>query len=213
MKELESLKISPEVKNILFNSNDKDLGILIDMFYLVANLFVYSHFLRIIINGGSFDIKNYAQYFICESCIKNLAIGLGVLFDREENSGKETGCRFLNSTFDEADKNNIFNENSSIKFILFQNKKGEVYEVYTKKLEIFRNKRYAHLDSDFHKLFDDSKVVKDDFDKIAELCGTIQSLCESIFNFNSNQRIVCDGLKNSRELLELYNSAGNISYE
>jgi hypothetical protein len=192
----------------LFN-NKMQLNIFKDMYYLSANLYVYSHFTSLVMEDDNLNIKNYAQYFICKNSIKNLTLGLGVLFTKKEKSGKKTGYNFLNSIFDKV------KETAEIKseIELFNGLKKNVYKIYSEKLKIFRNKRYAHLDSDFHILSSELKQIEEqDLCEIRKLCGLIQYICEYILNINSSQKTVFNTLGNSGQLLELYNKAENISY-
>ncbi|MBK2110280.1 hypothetical protein [Francisella tularensis] len=212
------------VKEKLF-SNEKDtFDTFKDLYFLSHNLSIYTHFIYVRMTSSNRIINNYSQFFIYESCMRHLTIGLGMLFTKKDSSKKATGCAFLSGIFKLVENIDnmgcqIFSQQLSY-FINYKEsfdiQKESVKELYNKKLKIYRDKRYAHLDSDFRDQTLE-KVTSCEVKKILEFIDLVIEMCAYILNNKSDDKTkniqVINGSVNDRgQLLELYNQAGNITY-
>ncbi|AJI73594.1 predicted protein [Francisella tularensis subsp. novicida GA99-3548] len=213
------------VKEKLF-SNDKDtFDTFKDLYFLTHNLCIYSHFLYKHMTYKD-EINTYSQFFIYESCMRHLTIGLGMLFTKKDRSEKATGCAFLSRIFDVVE--NIDNTGCQIFseplrcFISykksFDDQKRLVQTIYDGKIKIYRDKRYAHLDSDFHsQITEINQVYVNDIKSITDFCSLVKVMCIYIFRNKiegKQKNQIYDGsVFENQQLLELYRIAGGKYYE
>jgi hypothetical protein len=195
-------KVSDNLFDTLFEKNSSKLQIFNDMYTLAKNTFVHAHFLDVVYQESHIEVNNYAQFFVCNTCIKEIALSLNIFFTLHDTNKKVTGCNFLCRIFDKM------SSVSTPEFVINLNNlkviKDEILDIYKCKFKIFRNKRYAHLDSDFYnKSQNINAITKDDFEKIRDFVSAILFLCEEVFS--SHEMIISDLLSGSGQLLQLYN--------
>ncbi|WP_150466488.1 hypothetical protein [Francisella sp. SYW-9] len=207
-----------ELVKELFNNDKNTFDTFKDLYFLSHNLWIYAHFLYTHMLYES-EIKTYSQFFIYESCMRHLTIGLGMIFTEKDGAKKDTGCKLLESIFKNENCLNkevftyqlLGDFNCSLKG--FNEQKDEVEKIYTDKIKVYRDKRYAHLDSNlFSHIKKNEKVDINDIKTIEKFCHQIKEMCTYIFNNKQGNIVVGCEMNDSCQLLELYNQAGDITY-